>query len=300
MTTSLFSRPWITGSLLGALSVLAPTAGTFAQEYKIKIHRTEKVGGTFALSAKGSSNARTSVTLPGAPPKTQEQMTEIEFEGTFKVLEANNQGRATKLSCTVNKCLLNDKPLCDKGDAMTVEANGTKSDFTIKGEKVDEATAKALSMAIDLSDAEQKGDDDTCFGTDQPQKVGGTWPVSGEVLAQELTRRGLAVKGEDVKGTGKLVEVKQVDAKDVLTVAADVTIDGVKPPMPPNLNVESSSLTLHISGQLPADENARPSSQTSSMEMKVRATAAAPDGQNVTVNVIYSQNTEKTFSDAKK
>jgi hypothetical protein len=36
------------------------------------------------------------------------------------------------------------------------------------------------------------------------------------------------------------------------------------------------------------------------MEMMVHATAAGPDGQNVTVDVSYTQNTEKTFSDAKK
>jgi len=288
------------GCLLGALSILAATAGASAQEYKIKINRPEKVGDSYALSAKGSSTNQTNATIPGAPPQAQEKKDEIELQGTVKVLEVDGQGQATKLSCAVEKCVLNDKPLYERGDVITAEHVGTKTEYTVKGEKVDEATEKALSIVLDTADAEQKSDDDASFGTDQAQKVDGTWPVHAEAIAHELSRRGMAVKAENVKGTGKLAAVKQVDGKDVLTVVVDVTIDGVKPPMPPNIAVESGSLTLHMSGDVPADENAHPLSQSALMGMKVRATAPGPNNQNVVVDVDFSQKADKTFGDAKK
>lgn len=300
MTTSRSSRPWLLACLLGAVSILTATAAASAQEYKIKINRAEKVGDTYTLSAKGSSDNQTNAIIPGAPPQTQEKKDEIELVGTVKVLEVDGHGQATKLSCTVDKCVLNDKPLCDKGDVITAEHVASKTEFTVKGEKVDAATEKALSIVIDTADAEQKSDDDTSFGTDQPQKVGGTWPVHGEAIANELTRRGMAVKAENVKGTGKLAEVKQVDGKDVLTVVVDVTIDGVKPPLPPNVTVESGSLSLHMAGQLPADENAPPLSQTAEMGMKIQATAPGPNNQNITVDVSFSQKADKTFGKAKE
>jgi len=285
---------------LVAVSVLAATAVVSAQEHKIKIHRPVKVGDTYTLSARGSCETQAILTLAGSPPNTQEQKNEIEIEGTITVLAVNVQGNATKVSCIADKCLLNDKPLCNPGDSIVAENLGTKSKYTVKGEVADEPTTKALSIVMDTADPESKTDDDASFGTDQPQKAEGTWPVHPEPIAQELTRRGLTVKGENVKGTGKLAAVTQVDGNDVLTVVVDISIEGVKPPLPPTATLESCSVTTHMSGELPADAGARPLSQSVSMEMKMRANIAGENNQNVALSTIYAQKAEKTFGPAKK
>jgi hypothetical protein len=299
MVISLLSRPWLLLSLLAAVSLLA-TAAVSAREYKIKVHRAVKVGDTYTLSARGSCETQATVTLAGSPPNTQEQKNEIELEGTIKVLAVNGQGDATKVSCIVEKCVLNDKPVCNQGDSIVAENLGTRAEYTVKGEKADEPTTKALSIVMDTADPESKTDDDASFGTEQPQKVDGTWPVNPEAIAPELTRRGLAAKGENVKGTGKLAAVKQVDGSDVLTVVVDIAVEGVKPDLPPTATLESCSVTTHMSGELPADASARPLSQSMSMEMKMRANFTGENNQNVALSTVYAQKAEKTFGAAKQ
>ncbi len=300
MVISLLSRPWLLQCLVVAVSVLAATAVVSAREYKIRIHRPVKVGDTYTLSARGSCETQTTLTLAGSPPSTQEQKDEIEIEGTMKVLAVNGQGNATKISCIADKCVLNDKPVCDSGDSIVAEYLGTRAEYTVKGEMVDEPTRKALSIVMEAADPESKTDDDGSFGTDQPQKAEGTWPVHPEPIAEELTRRGQTVKGENVKGTGKLAAVTQVDGSDVLTVVVDISIEGVKPPLPPTATLESCSVTTHMSGELPADASARPLSQSMSMEMRMRASITGENNQNVALSTIYAQKAEKTFGAAKK
>lgn len=91
-------------------------------------------------------------------------------------------------------------PLLDRGDVITAEHGARAAEFKIKGEMADDDTARALTIVLSTSDPEQKdNNNDVTFGTDQLQKVNGTWPLHADAIAADASRHGLPLKSEGIK-----------------------------------------------------------------------------------------------------
>jgi hypothetical protein len=296
--SSVPSIPWF-GRGLAVLFALAVAPAAWGQEYKIKLHRPEKVGDTYTISAAGDSKSVLTIDAPGGPKKQEAAFT-AKAAGTVRVLAVSESGLATKLSLTVEQCLRDDKPLFDKGTVINVENAKGKKLYTVNGEPISPEAAEALALLVQAHRTEQQ-DLDTSFGTTDPQKVGSTWPVNAPAAAADLGKGGgLEMQPEDVTGTVKLAAVKQMGGKEALQVDMDVHLANAHGGLPGSpQKIDHGDYDYHVSGLFPTDPNAKMLSQDLSMKARFHATVQTPGGKEVSLNVTAEQNAKITFGEAK-
>lgn len=296
-----FARSCALLCALIAAAVAAPAArGQGERGYKIKLHRPEKVGDTYTISATGDSKSVLTIDAGAGAPKKQESAFTVSLDGTVQVLEVNPSGIATRLSFTVAKCLRDDKPLFDKGTVIVAGNPKGQKLFTINGEPVPADAADALGLILQPHGPGQT-DDDTVFGTEKPQKVGGTWPITTEAAADRLAKdAGLEVKKEDITGAVKLAAVKQEAGKEALQVEIDMNVANARGGRPDGgQKIDHADYEFHMSGLFPADPKAKLLGQNLAMKAKFHATVQGRDGKEVSLNVSAEQNARMTFGEGK-
>jgi len=290
----------LVAGLSGLLCVVLVSAIARGQGYKVRISQPEKVGNKFSISSTATEKMSSSVALPGVPP--QEMAYTLDLDGTVEVLAVNDKtAQPTKLSCTVAKCTRDGEKVYDAGAIITADSTGGHPVITVNGNEADAHTTEQLTSILQTHKPGDSEADDKMFGTDQPQKVGNSWPVNSEAVAKAFSEQGdgLPISKDDVSGTVKLVSVQKVEGKEYLEVVADLDVKNIHG-QSNGANIESGSMTGHMTALLPADEGARPLDDSMSMKMKMTAKAPGPNGQDLTVSMNVQRDVKTKISEAGK
>ena len=266
---------WCLAAILG----LSFAGSARAEDYKIKLMRSLKVGDEIALHVTSKSSQVVSVN-PNMP-----QAFMVELTGAVKVLAVNEKtGTPTKLSCTVSKLTNDGNDLYPAGTVITGEKVNKMDTYTIDGNPVDAMNVPMLSAVLELTDPTRATTDDEMYGTDQPQAIGGTWPVSPDKLAADLAEEGLPVPAESLKGTVKLDDVKKVSNVDAMLLNTHITADGFKATLP-GAAVTDGKLDVAADMIMPVNPSLPGLSMKMKLHMSMTITPQNAAGQVITMTL---------------
>jgi hypothetical protein len=231
------------------------TAAVFGEGYKIKINRPDKVGDEYrtTISAKFIQTADMLLREGQPQPQKSDGFT-AELHGTIKVLAVNDKaGAATRISCKVDQISRNGVDGYPAGTVIIAEKVGQKTSFTANGVAVEGDNAKVLDLLFILDNPDRTTNDDQLFGTDQPQQVGGTWPINPDNVAGQIADDNLPVTGSMIKGKNKLVEIKRVNDVEAMTVSTTFTAEGIKKDNADGSTVSDGKLIANADLLVPTD-----------------------------------------------
>ena len=276
---------------LWALGFLG-TSVALAQDYEIKLTRPMKVGAEYHIAAVGHSSMKSTIKVNGKVVEEQSKNFSVDFESDDKALEVDKNGEPSKVSLTVDKCILKqggaEKPLLAKGAVVSASAKDDKKVFEIAGQPVDAETAEALDLVVGLG--RNRASDDEIFGTKERKKVGDRWAMNAELAAQDLqdAMKGSTVKKEDVAGTVTLDKVVKVGTTDCLQISAEMTVNNVTMP---DMEVAQMKVQAHFSGLFPIDLSKDIMEESGSLTMSITAKAKPdPDGPEMVIESVAEQS----------
>ena len=277
---------------LWALGFLG-TSVALAQDYEIKLTRPMKVGAEYHMAAVGHSSMKTTVKADGKVAQEQSEDFSVDFESDVKALEVDKNGDPSKVTLTVDKCILKqggaEKLLLAKGTVVSASVKDDKDVFEVAGQPVDAETAKALSVVVTLG--KNHASDDEIFGTKERKKVGDHWAMNAELAAKDLQELAPGIKKEDIAGTVTLDKVVKVGTTDCLQVSAEMTANNMALPLPAGMKVEQSKLQAHFSGMFPIDISKDMMEESESMTMSMTAKGKPnPDGPEMIIEMAAQQN----------
>jgi hypothetical protein len=287
--------------LLPSLIVfLSIAAAAKAQEYKVVLSRPETLGRVYTISADGSFRQTSTFTIQGKAPQRQEKIFAVQIEGSIKDLEIDRKShQATKLELTVKKCLRDEKPFFDPGTIVLAEDKGGNTAFSVNGTPVAPDDAIALGLVINTYHSGEPTDGEM-FGTDQPQKVGGSWPINADAAVSGARKNGVPVTRDQIKGESKLVSVKNIDGVEALEVEATMEVPQFSGLLGNGPKVELGSVVAHFGGIFPNDAISLPLQTSQSTRMHITGTVTGPHNQTASLDgdlersntVKYSRSTK--------
>ena len=276
---------------LWALGFLG-TSVALAQDYEIKLTRPMKVGAEYHIAAVGHSSMKSTIKVNGKVVEEQSKNFSVDFESDDKALEVDKNGEPSKVSLTVDKCILKqggaEKPLLAKGAVVIASLKDDETVFEIAGQPVDAETAEALDLVVGLG--RNRASDDEIFGTKERKKVGDRWAMNAELAAKELqdVMKGSTVKKEDVAGTVTLDKVVKVGTTDCLQISAEMTVSNVTMP---DRKVAQMKVQAHFLGLFPIDFSKDITEESDSITMSITVKDKPdPDGPEIVVESVAEQS----------
>lgn len=276
---------------LWALGFLG-TSVALAQDYEIKLTRPTKVGAEYHIAAVGRKSMKTTTKLDGKVAEEQSENFAVDFESDVKALEVDKNGKPSKVSLTVDKCILKQggagKPLLAKGAVVVASVKDDEAVFETAGQPVDAETAEALDLVVELG--RNRASEDEIFGTKERKKVGDHWDMNAELFAKELqdAMKGSTVKKEDVAGTITLDKVVKVGTTDCLQISAEMTVNNVTMP---DMKVAQIKVQTHFSGLFPMDFSKDIMEESVSMTMSMTVKGKLdPNGPEIVVDSVVERN----------
>jgi len=276
---------------LWALGFLG-TSVALAQDYEIKLTRPMKVGAEYHIAAVGHSSMKSTIKVNGKVVEEQSKNFSVDFESDDKALEVDKNGEPSKVSLTVDKCILKqggaEKPLLAKGAVVIASLKDDETVFEIAGQPVDAETAEALDLVMVLG--RNRASDDEVFGTKERKKVGDHWAMNAELAAEDLqdVMKGSTVKKEDVAGTVTLDKVVKVGTTDCLQISAEMTVSNVTMP---DRKVAQMKVQAHFLGLFPIDFSKDITEESDSITMSITVKDKPdPDGPEIVVESVAEQS----------
>lgn len=281
----------------GVLLAMLPLMTLQAEDYAIRLEPPAKKGDKFQVVGKLNDVNKLQLLVDGKVVKEDAGSEVWEIDAKVEVLEADARELATKLKIDIKKLKLSRKGMSkDVFVAGTVVmaglVDGAKT-YTVEGEDVEPAVAKALQELVTLNDAKEPTDD-VVFGTKERKKVGDTWPLDTEAARKALTQKNVEVATEDVTGGSKLEEIVTVDGQKCLKVTGHVDIKKMVPKLPPGLKLNASTVEVKTSGIYAVSNNHRMAA-TLNYKMDMKASGPGPDGKEIEMRVSGEMQGEKTF-----
>ncbi|MBI1375321.1 MAG: hypothetical protein GC159_21600 [Phycisphaera sp.] len=290
-------RLWVCTVVLLA-SASARTA--FAEDYEVRLTRPVAVGQRFEFKATSTMSDHNAASQDGRVLKEQRAAFTTLAEGVLTVKVIDEQKRAIEYAFEVARCQI--KP--DGGEARDLLPAGTrvamfrhagKDVFMVDDKAVIEDVEEVLGGLIELPDSAETDDD--VFGTTQRQSVGSSWKINNARLAKMLALLDLEVDTEKVSGTSTLEKVGVVDGVPCMTVKTKAVVSDTSARVPAGLTLESSKVTIDVSGQYPLDTSREMMSNEIGMVfdigMKATPSSGGPDVKITTKHVMTRRQTFK-------
>ncbi|HET6250556.1 MAG TPA: hypothetical protein VFE47_22910 [Tepidisphaeraceae bacterium] len=282
-----FPASGIRGALIAcialALCVISHAEPAGDRSYPIKLDFPEKVGMKISLEARTTEKVHTVVTIPGANPVVRDRDSAVTLQGVVETLAVDSKGRPIKRSCTIKDFSKNDgTQILPAGSVVIADATGKPEQgkkyvmaaYTLKDGTLTPEQVTALTLVFNAH-TYQDATDDAVYGTDKPQKVGGTWPINRDLTAARLP---LPAKPENVTGEFTLSGITKAAGKDCLQIKGSFSCDKFQPKLPPKWNVTATKLEAHMSHLIPIDGSATRPANSIEMHMNVSGNATRPDG----------------------
>jgi len=239
--------------------LLAGVVSTSAQDFAIRLTQPAAVGERSRDSG-AIEVSNTTVLHDHGKELTQEERQDFRYDVTVEVLAVGAKRNPTRLAVTVHQLIKSGEagssPLLPEGARLIARrekgATVFERDGQPAGEEVDQALGEVLAVAGD-----EEPDGDALFGTDQRQRVGASWPLNSERLAEYMKRsfKMSQLKAQDVKGSAKLVATKQLANCRCLEIEVSLEISNgnIDPSsLPPGMTLTSTVIQSKASMLVPA------------------------------------------------
>ncbi|HEY6007548.1 MAG TPA: hypothetical protein VIU40_04435 [Geobacteraceae bacterium] len=275
------------------------TTAAAAQDYEIRLDRPVRAGERFHVTASGSEEEKSVITVGGELLRDDRENFTIDFDAVMTILEVDAQARPTRAQFSVTKCIKTEaydqRPLLPPGAVVVAAVKDREEVFTVNGAPVNREVGKGLGLIITLS----KGGatDDEIFGTRSRRKVGERWGINAELAARELLDFKLKVAKEDLRGSTSLEQVVREGDRDYLLLAAEFSVARVIPELPPGVVVEKSHVDMKFSGKYPLATVSPAVEESMDMTMGFLARGkTAPEGAEIVVESRARQRLQRRYT----
>ena len=274
--------------LLALTALFAVITSAAAQEYQIKFVRPAKVGDQFRLVASGSNAISKIVTVAEKKMPPEATSYAVQFEGVGTVKQISASGEPMEVSFQVTKCIKTvdgtNTELAPKDAVLVAKSVNGHMQYAIGNKMLARDIGEALSLMLDLGSG--SNDDDQIFGTNQPQKVGDSWPINAELAARKLKSEGIDVPPSAIDGKVTLLGLKSHDGIPCLEIRSNLAVHGAVPDLgevPPGVKLNRAIMKGEISGLLPQDAAMQLPVQSMKMELEAELIATRPDGTTMSI-----------------
>jgi len=286
-------RRWARARVVGVMGGLGLwlSLSALAQDYEIRLHRPDKVGQKYRQSATGSEKLTLVVSLDGEVVERKSEDMTVEFESEVTVLQVDKDGQATKESHSVIKCEVvrngAREALLAPGLILTATADDNETKFEAQGGRVAPEVAEALQLVISIE--KDAGNDDDAIGTRERKKIGESWHVNPEAVAQDLRRQKVEVTKQSVSGTVTLAGLVKVGGIDCLDVRGTMTLKDIRPPLEEGFRVDNSDARITFSMKPPVDLTIGRIEEAMKMTLNLRATGRVKGQEGEATLVLTSE-----------
>ncbi len=154
--------------------------------FRVRILRPSHVGDRFVVFVDAERRWHMVVTASGTTVRELTEGTRVRFEATEQVVSVNTIGRPLASEFTIRRFELTDdggtRTVLPPGEVVTLLRASRPPDasITVAGAPANRAVRDAVSIAVPLTASDTP--DDEVFGSAEPQPVGASWPVNGDLL----------------------------------------------------------------------------------------------------------------------
>ncbi len=277
---------------------MIPTVGLAQQTYVVRFNRPMKTGETFRQVSQATENQKISLSAAGNVVQQKDDTVNVAFASRARVDAVNEKGRPTKLSHVIEKLeqTLGDQKavVLQPGDVVVATGQANQVQFTVNDSPVAPELEKLLSMVIAVDTGQPT--EDELFGSEQPRKIGETWPISGELAASTMQKMEIQIDPQNVSGEAKLEEAKVEGQPAMLVMSGKMTIKDLKPAGLQGMELSKSSANLHYTTTAPADPAAHNQDETKVYDLSFDAgRAASPDSPAIRMSVEVRRETKTKF-----
>ncbi len=284
------------------LALLLPASAlSAADDYVIRLTRPSKIGDRYRLDARGTTRESERITVGGQVQNDDKDLS-VHLIAGATVLAVDSQSNATRIEYLIQTCEKTEAGKTEQvlaaGRKVVAESDAQgKTEFTVDGDHALDDISKALGVVISAHTPGSPTDDDI-FGTAERKKVGDTWGINTKTAATYLSKAGLGVSADNLKGTVTLDGVKTVGVVKALALTARMSAEGMTMDLPDFLQIEKSSMTGEFSSLVPVDpeaDNLLPSKIKMTINVLLRG--QKPDtGSTVTIEEKMEMSVENTYS----
>ena len=260
----------------------APAAAPAGEAFLIKLTRAVPVQSKFHYSADATIVQSMTANVSGQTRTLRPRSLSVKFVGTEHVLAVNGFGEPTKAVYTVEKCTMREGKkevtVVQPGLQVTVAAGKWQSSYDINQGALTIQDTLLLRTVLALPPVDGFSDDQ-CYGTNDKQSVGGTWPIRIEPTAKAFAASGRPVKKESVSGTVKLNNLETNSAGKFLRVQGKIKVEHFLPPgtdVPPDMKVKDATVEYKFTRVLPADLMGQSLTDSSSFTVLLKMTMDDP------------------------
>ena len=286
------------GLILIALLVYV-SALSAADDDVIRFTRPSKIGDRFRLDAKGTSREQERITVGDQVQKSDKDLS-VHLIAAATIQAVDSRADATRIEYLIESLQKTSDGKTEEvlaaGRKVVAEADAEgHTVFTVDGDPALEDISKALGVVISAHTPGAPQDDEI-FGTSGRRKVGDKWSINNATMATFLSKSGLKVAPENLKGTVSLDGVRTVGAVRALALTAQLSANGMALDLPEFVRLEKSTMTGEYKALLPADPdvpNYLPSKIT--MQITFKGRGQRPDtGSTVTIEETMEMSVENS------
>jgi hypothetical protein len=286
---------WVLLVLLTSASAVSAV-----DDYLIRLTRPSKVGDRFHLDAKGTTREQERITVGDQVQKDDKDVS-VHLVAAATVLAIDPKADATRIEYLIESCQKTEagktEEILPAGRRVVAESNTEgETVFTVDGDPALEDISKALGVVISAHTPGTPSDDEI-FGTSERKRVSDSWSINSETTAAYLSKAGMKVSPENLKGTVSLDAVKTVGGVKALALTARLNARGMVMDLPDFMQLEKSSMTGEFTTLVPADPevpNLLPNKIT--MQIVFRAKGQKPDtGSPVSIEETMDMSVENSY-----
>lgn len=286
------------------LFLLAAAASALAaDDYAILLTRPEKVGDRYRIDARGKSRQQQQITVGGKAAGNDDKQLEVHLVALATVLAVDEKLEASRVEYRVESCSQSSSGKTEEvippGTKVVADSKGGETSFTIGGRPVPPDVEEALKVVVSVHSSDSPTDDEI-FGTRERKRIGEKWGIQAADAAHSLSRSGLHISADNLKGSVQIDGLRTLDAVKALEISAHIRADKVGLDAPQGMKVESGVLEADLSGLVPVDPKSRVRlSDKMQMRMRVRVGGQKPEtGEKVTLEVSMELSIENNYSAA--
>ena len=280
----LIQTPRVLSAAIG-IALVSFTAS--AQQYLIRLDRSEKAGQRYHIAATSTDKTTVEITVSEQVLKKDEDVVAVELSADVTILEASSSNWATRKRFTVLSSKLtragSTGPILPNGTQVIALIQNGQTVYEVNQKLVDEGVAGALRSVITLHLASVADDD--MYGTPTPKRIGESWPVSVAAMKKLLKEIGAQGGRQEITGSGTLEKVEN----NHIFVRSSINARDVLLPIEPELTTESGEIETELWGRFPLQQRDLTEESNGRIYMSRVGSVLTADGKKAKVHVVYER-----------
>ncbi len=254
MPAGLFLRPLLVALTLTA-SITAPGQDkTVGPDYEIRLHRPAVEGQRFETKVVTEHFEERTLSSDGKVVRNSKKNQKVEMDSAGTILAVDAKGTPTRVSHQISRLeeiIETERKTLLPPDTTVVAFldENDKASFEVDGKPAAQEVGDALSLVIFLSSNPYT--DDELFGTRERKRPGQSWDLNMDMMQKELKEK-VGMGFEKLTGKATLREVIRQNGQEMLVISIKCTGKAI-PPVPPGLELKTSTLTMAGLDKFPTD-----------------------------------------------